>query len=98
MLARAICTISLMSAAMSPVGAQAAQDGGFAPTRGADKADAATTRTLPAVDKRKPKRRGGKVRTAWPANSSAPRPRNQLARWLARQVGTARRSELLFDH
>jgi hypothetical protein len=80
-LARTICTISLLSVAVSPAAARAAQDRpGAAHARGA----------VAAVEKAKPKRRGGKVRHAWPANPRAPRPRNTLARWLARQVGPAR--------
>jgi hypothetical protein len=39
----------------------------------------------------KPKRHGGHVRRAWPADRHAPRPRSPLARWLARQVGPAPR-------
>jgi hypothetical protein len=51
----------------------------------------ADPRAVAAVEKRKPRRRGGKVREAWPANPNAPRPRNRLARWLARQVGPVRK-------
>jgi hypothetical protein len=104
MLARAICTISLLAAAVSPA-AQAAQDRS-APAGGAgaeaSRAEGhsawapaphpltATARAVTAVEQGKPKRRGGKVRRAWPANPRAPRPRNRLARWLARQVGAVR--------
>jgi len=53
----------------------------------ASHARAATAATVTVATKHKPKRRGGKVQRAWPANPHAPRPRNRLARWLARQVG-----------
>src|SRR3954453_10529644 len=86
MFARTICIITLFSAAVSPVAAQAAPDRAApaAHMRSAAPSGGAT------VEKGKPKRRGGKVRQAWPANPRAPRPRNPLARWLARQVGPAR--------
>lgn len=82
MLARAICTIVLIGVAVSPVAAQAAQD---------RHARTATPSAVTAAKKHKPKRRGGKVRHAWPANPHAPRPRNRLARWLARQVGPVKK-------
>src|SRR4051794_10050745 len=84
MFARTICIITLLSAAVSPVAAQAAPDRATPHVRSAAPSGGA------AVEKGKPKRRGGKVRQAWPANPRAPRPRNRLARWLARQVGPAR--------
>jgi hypothetical protein len=98
-LARAICTISLLGAAVSPAAAQAAPDRSAAGSRAhgdaarvrAPHAGAATPRAAATVEKRKPKRRGGKVQRAWPADRSAPKPRNRLARWLARQVGPAQK-------
>jgi hypothetical protein len=78
----AICTILLLSVAAAPAAAQAGQHRG-----GAAQVRSATPGADAAVEKRKPKRQGGKVHKAWPANPRAPRPRNRLARWLARQVG-----------
>jgi hypothetical protein len=98
-LVRAICTISLLSVAVTPAAAQgrSAVTSGAGATAGraadhaswapAEQVRTAAPRAVAAVEKRKPRRRGGKVREAWPANPRAPRPRNQLARWLARQVG-----------
>jgi hypothetical protein len=100
--ARAICTISLLSAVLAPAAAQAAPDRSApagATGAAASRADgqaagapavhvrSATPRAGAAIEKRKPKRRGGKVRRAWPADPRAPRPRNRLGRFLARQVG-----------
>ena len=85
MLARAICTMTLMAVAVSPAAAQAAKDAST------NHAGAATPATVTAAKKHKPKRRGGTVQRAWPANPHAPRPRNRLARWLARQVGPVRK-------
>ena len=100
MLARALCTISLLGAAVVPAAAQAAQDPSAAVGIGPearvsrasmDLARGAAPRTVAAGEQRKPKRRGGTVRRAWPANPRAKKPRNRLARWLARQVGPVRR-------
>ena len=96
-LARAICTISLLAAAVAPAAAQAAEDGsariGTAVTAaGRTEGQVAMAQTPRAVSARKPKRRGGRVRQAWPADRSARRPRNRLARWLARQAGPERRA------
>src|SRR6478735_6462123 len=43
--------------------------------------------------KKKHHRRGGKVRAAWPRSKKAKPPKNQLARWLAKQVGPAPRKK-----
>src|SRR5262245_54050888 len=39
------------------------------------------------MKKRAAHRRGGHVRAAWPRSKSARKPRNRIARWLAKQVG-----------
>jgi hypothetical protein len=57
---------------------------------------AAETTTKPVAAqqaKKKKHRRGGKVRAAWPRSKKAKAPKNRLARWLAKQVGPARRSK-----
>src|SRR4051812_22423264 len=38
-----------------------------------------------ALAGKKPPRRGGSVHKAWPANRIAPKPKNKLAQWLAKQ-------------
>src|SRR3954453_2113375 len=96
-LVRAICSISLLSVAVAPAAAaqdlSAATSGAGSSVAGhlawapAEQVRTAAPRAVATIEKRKPKRRGGKVREAWPANRRAPRPRNRLARWLARQVG-----------
>jgi len=40
----------------------------------------------------KPKRRGGKIERAWPADKSKPRPSKPLVRWLAQQVGPVQKT------
>jgi hypothetical protein len=98
-LARAICTISLLSVAVTPAAAQgrsavtsgAGATAGHAAWAPAEQVRTAAPRAGAAIEKRKPRRRGGKVREAWPADPRAPRPRNRLARWLARQVGPAQK-------
>ena len=41
--------------------------------------------------KKRNARRGGRVRAAWPRSKEARAPRNRLARWLAKQVGSVKR-------
>ena len=49
--------------------------------QGPERVDAA------AMQDQKAKRRGGKVKAAWPANKRRPAPTRGLVRWLAKQVG-----------
>src|SRR4051812_32797905 len=99
-LARAICSISLLLVAVTPATAQGRSSGvgvagspvaGHAAWAPAEQVRTAAPRAVATVEKRKPKRRGGKVREAWPANPRGPRPHNRLARWLAGQVGPAQK-------
>src|SRR3954451_22336426 len=91
MLARAICTISLLSLAVTPAVAWGGSDATSVAGAAAGRAAAhAAAHGVAAAETRKPRRQGGRVRQAWPANPHAPRPRNKLARWLARPVGPAK--------
>jgi hypothetical protein len=91
-------TISLLGAIVALAAASPAQG---ASTPAKPRPDAPTSWSSSKA-KHKPKRHGGKVRRAWPANRHAARPRSPLARWLARQVGPARkraaRSAATADH
>ena len=54
-------------------------------------ASSATENTATAAQKKRGnKRRGGRVRAAWPRSKRARAPRNELARWLAKQVGAVK--------
>jgi hypothetical protein len=63
-------------------------------TATASSAGTAPTASEPApaqVAAKKKKRRGGKVRAAWPRSKRLHAPKNRLARWLAKQVGPVKR-------
>src|SRR5689334_988073 len=70
-----------------PLIAAVALTGGAAPAavaQGPERVDAAS------MQSQKAKRRGGKIKAAWPADRGRPAPRRPLVRWLARQVGPER--------
>lgn len=74
---RRACFVPLI-AAVSLTGGVAAPT---ARAQGPERVDAA------AMQDQKAKRRGGKVKAAWPANKNRPAPTRGLVRWLAKQVG-----------
>jgi hypothetical protein len=80
-----VFALLLVTAALSLSGPAVASAAQSAPSA----TDGAQTAQKKKAKKRNA-RRGGRVRAAWPRSKRARAPRNQLARWLAKQVGSVK--------